>query len=78
MNAAGPSAADAACGGQADIAGRLLGRLSVLPALLVASWLLAGFPLLLIGHFTPVLTLAVAEGWHALVVGSPRWSRSAS
>ncbi|MGO8894177.1 MAG: hypothetical protein ACLP8X_40885 [Streptosporangiaceae bacterium] len=61
---AGPPAADAASGGRAagrpDTAGRLLGQLSVLPALLVMSWLLAGFPLLLIGHFTPVLTLVVS------------------
>jgi hypothetical protein len=60
----GPPAAGAASGGQAadrpDTAGRLLGRLSVLPALLVMSWLLAGFPLLLIGHFTPVLTLVLS------------------
>ena len=60
----GPPAAGATSGGQAagrpDTAGRLLGQLSVLPALLVMSWLLAGFPLLLIGHFTPVLTLVVS------------------
>ena len=60
----GPPAAGAASGGQAagrpDTAGRLLGRLSVLPALLVMSWLLAGFPLLLIGHFTPILTLVLS------------------
>lgn len=62
--AAGSSAANAADGGgQAsgapDPAGRLLGRLSVLPTLLVMSWLLVGFSLLLMGHFTPALTLAV-------------------
>jgi len=61
---AGPSAAGAADSGHAagppDTAGRLLGRLSVLPALLVMSWLLAGFPLLFIGHFTPVLTLVLS------------------
>src|SRR6185437_13604868 len=34
-------------------AGRLLGRLSVLPALLVMAWLLAGLPLLLADRFTP-------------------------
>ncbi|HEY1344044.1 MAG TPA: hypothetical protein VGF54_03515, partial [Streptosporangiaceae bacterium] len=43
-----------------DTAGRLLGRLSVLPALLAMAWLLAGLPLLLAGRFTPVLTLVVA------------------
>ena len=61
---AGPSAADAPSGrpeaGPPDAAGRLLGRLSVLPALLATSWLLAGFPLLFIGHFTPVLTLLLS------------------
>ena len=39
--------------GTPDAAGRLLGRLSVLPALLAMAWLLAGLPLLLIGSFTP-------------------------
>ena len=81
---AGPPGAGAASGRQApapaDTAGRLLGRLSVLPALLVASWLLAGFPLLLIGHFTPVLTLAIAVliaavlvplGWRWIPAPSP-------
>jgi hypothetical protein len=43
-----------------DAAGRLLGRLSVLPALLVMAWLLAGLPLLLLGEFTPVLMLVVS------------------
>ena len=54
--------------GPADAAGRLLGRLSVLPALLVVSWLLAGFPLLLIGQFTPVLTLVIAVLMAAVLV----------
>ena len=62
---AGSSAPGAADGtgrltGPPDAAGRVLGRLSVLPTLLVASWLLAGFPLLFIGHFTPVLTLLLS------------------
>jgi hypothetical protein len=69
---AGSPAASAAGGGQAaapaDAAGRLLGRLSVLPALLVMSWLLAGFPLLLIGHLTPVLTLVLAVLLAAVLV----------
>src|SRR5215470_8820218 len=43
-----------------DRAGRLLARLSVLPALLAMAWLLAGLPLLLAGRFTPVLMLAVS------------------
>ena len=58
----GPAAGDAAGSGPAasppDPAGRLLARLSVLPALLVMAWLLAGFLLLFIGRFTPVLALA--------------------
>ena len=41
-------------------AGRLLGRLSVLPALLVMAWLLAGLPLLMLGRFTLPLMLAVS------------------
>ncbi len=61
---AGSPAADVPAGrleaGPDDVAGRLLGRMSVLPALLAMSWLLAGFPLLFIGHFTPVLTLLLA------------------
>jgi hypothetical protein len=69
---AGPAAASTAGDGQppgpADAAGRLLARLSVLPALLVMSWLLAGFALLLIGHFTPVLTLAVSVPVAAVLV----------
>ena len=61
----GPSAAGAVGGGaraagRMDAAGRLLGRLSVLPALLAMTWLLATFPLLLAGHFTPVLALVVS------------------
>ncbi len=46
--------------GPPDTAGRLLGRLSVLPVLVAMAWLLAGLPLLLLGRFTPVLTLVVA------------------
>jgi hypothetical protein len=75
--AAGPSGAGVAEGaGQAavrsDAAGRLLGRLSVLPALLVVAWLLVGLPLLLAGAFTAVLMVVlsvpaaivlVAAGW---------------
>ena len=54
--------------------GRLLGRLSVLPALLVMAWLLAGLPLLLAGRFTPVLMLVVSAPLAAaLVVSGLRW-----
>ena len=58
----------------ADEAGRLLGRLSVLPALLAMAWLLAGLPLLLLGHFTrvPVLTVSLPLA-AALVVFGLRW-----
>ncbi|MEO3790453.1 glycosyltransferase family 39 protein [Nonomuraea sp. B10E15] len=37
-----------------DRPGRLLAALTVLPALAVAGWLLAGLPLLLLGHFAPL------------------------
>ena len=46
--------------GASPAAGRLLGRLSVLPALLVMAWLLAGLPLLMLGRFTLALMLAVS------------------
>jgi hypothetical protein len=75
--AAGPSAAGVAAGAgpadnPGDAAGGLLGRLSVLPALLVMAWLLVGLPLLLAGVFTAVLMVVlsvpaaiglVAVGW---------------
>src|SRR5260221_9883426 len=51
-----------------DAAGRLLGRLSVLPALLVMAWLLAGLPLLLAGQFTPALMLVVSVPLAAVLV----------
>src|SRR5450755_4564663 len=74
---AGPAAGDAGSGPAAsppDPAGRLLARLSVLPALLVMAWLLAGFPLLLIGRFTPVLALVVSVPVAVvLVVAGLRW-----
>ena len=37
-----------------DSAGLLLGRLTVLPALVILPFLLTSFPLLLIGYFKPV------------------------
>lgn len=75
----GPAATGAAVGseqaaGLPDAAGRLLGRLSVLPTLLVMAWLLAGFPLLLAGRFTLTLTLAVSLPLAVvLVVLGLRW-----
>jgi hypothetical protein len=70
--------ADGAEGGQPAIpaspAGRLLARLSVLPALLVMAWLLAGLPLLLAGGFTAVLMLVLSIPLAAvLVVLGLRW-----
>jgi hypothetical protein len=57
-----------------DTAGRLLGRLSVLPALLVMAWLLAGLPLLLAHSFTPVPMLVVSVPLAViLVVLGLRW-----
>jgi len=49
-------------------AGRLLARLSVLPALLAMAWLLAGLPLLLTGRFTLALMLVVSVPLAALLV----------
>ncbi len=43
-----------------DTAGVLFGRLTVLPALVAVAWLLVALPLLLLGAFTPVLTLVLA------------------
>jgi hypothetical protein len=57
-----------------DAAGLLLGRLSVLPTLLLAAWLLAGLPLLLAGRFTPIAMLAVSVPLAvAAVVLGLRW-----
>jgi hypothetical protein len=57
-----------------DAAGRLLRRLSVLPALLVMAWLLVGLPLLLAGVFTPVAMLALSVPLAVvLVVIGLRW-----
>ena len=48
-----------------DSAGLLLGRLTALPALVLLTFLLASFPLLLIGYFKPIPVIA---GWLALTV----------
>ena len=57
-----------------DAAGRLLSRLTVLPALILVAWLLGGLPLLLLGWFTPVLMLVVCGPLAAaLVVAAWRW-----
>jgi hypothetical protein len=75
--ASGPSTAGVAGDNAAipgDAAGRLLGRLSVLPALLAMAWLLAGLPLLLAGEFRPALMLVTSVPLAVvLVVFGLRW-----
>ena len=63
--------ADRGSAGPPDYAGLLFARLSVLPALLAASWLVPGFLLLAVGAFTPapVTILAVACGAPLLFFG---------
>jgi hypothetical protein len=59
----GSSPAPAAVSGEPqppDLAGRIFRQVTVLPTLLAMAWLLAGLPLLLLGHFTPVLMLVLA------------------
>jgi hypothetical protein len=69
------AAGDVAGGGPAaDWAGRFFRQLTVLPALLAMAWLLAGLPLLLIGHFTPLLMALTAGPLAAvLVILGYRW-----
>ena len=58
-----------------DTAGVLLGRITVVPALLATAWLLVGLPLLLLGAFTPVLMLVLAIPLAAvLVTAGLRWT----
>ena len=52
-----------------DLPGLLLARITVLPALAALFFLLAAFPLLLIGEFKPVPV--IAAGGLAIVVGVP-------
>jgi hypothetical protein len=60
--------------GTPDPAGRVLACLSVAPALVATAWLLAGFVLLYVGHFTPVLTVVLAAVVAVpLVVLGLRW-----
>ena len=56
-----------------DTAGRLLGRLSVLPALLLMAWLLAGLPLLLAHRFAPAPTLVVSVPLAVILVAGGLW-----
>src|ERR1700733_8855661 len=71
--AAGQARGEGATGAR-DTAGRLLGQLSVLPAMLVMAWLLVGLPLLLAGVFTPVamLVLSVPLAVVLVIIGL-RW-----
>jgi hypothetical protein len=59
---AGSAPADTAAAGDrtADLAGRTFRQLTVIPALLAMAWLLAGLPLLLLGHFTFALMLVLS------------------
>ncbi|ASU85505.1 hypothetical protein CDO52_24310 [Nocardiopsis gilva YIM 90087] len=54
--------------------GRLLARLTIVPAVALAAWLLVAFPLLVVGQFTP-LTGALLGGPAviAALVFVPRW-----
>jgi len=70
--------ADAAGGAQPagapSAAGRLLGRLSVLPALLASAWLLTGLPLLMLGWFTwPLMVALSVPVAAAAAVSGLRW-----
>ena len=56
-----------------DLPGLLLARITVLPALAALFFLLAAFPLLLIGEFKPVPV--IAAGGLAIVVGVPLSAR---
>jgi hypothetical protein len=70
-----PEAVDDRLANPPDPAARLLGRLSVLPALLVAAWLVAGLPLLLAGHFqlVPMLVISLPLAAVFVVLGL-RWT----
>ncbi len=71
--AAGQAHGEGATGAR-DTAGLLLGRLSVLPAMLVMAWLLVGLPLLLAGVFTPVAMLVLSVPLAVvLVILGLRW-----
>jgi hypothetical protein len=55
-------------GGASDRTGLLLGRLTVLPALVLLPFLLTSFPLLLIGYFKPIPVIVLWLALTALVV----------
>jgi hypothetical protein len=62
-----------------DLAGATFGRLTVLPAIVIAAWLFTGLPLLLVGKFLPVpmllisAPLATALGVNVLQRVPSRW-----
>jgi hypothetical protein len=60
--------ADAVERGLRDFPGLLLGRLTVLPALVLAPFMLTSFPLLLIGYFKPLPVMVAWVALTALVV----------
>jgi len=62
------SGGQAAAPGPPGAAGMVLGRLSLLPVLLAAAWLLAGLPLLLAGRYTPVAMLLLVVPVAAVVL----------
>ncbi|PZG00864.1 glycosyltransferase family 39 protein, partial [Nonomuraea aridisoli] len=59
---------------EVDRSGRILAAITVLPALAVAGWLLAGLPLLMLGRFgaVPVALLGVAAAAVLGVLGTRR------
>ena len=61
--------------GAPSAAGRLLGRPTVLPALLAMAWLLTGLPLLMLGWFTLAADAGAvrAGGGRQLVIFGLRW-----
>ena len=68
----------------ADVAGTVLARLTVLPAVLIIAWLVPGVPLLLTGHFLPfpmtliAVSLAAALTVNGLRVVPASWPRLTS
>ncbi|HTA07106.1 MAG TPA: hypothetical protein VK836_01235 [Streptosporangiaceae bacterium] len=52
----------------ADIAGTVLARLTVLPAVLVLAWLIPGVPLLLAGHFRPIPVTLISVSLAAAIM----------
>ncbi len=76
-----PPGPDALRARPADVAGSVLARLTVLPALLILAWLIPAVPLLLAGHFLPVpqvlisVPLAVALIVNGLRVVPATWPR---